>query len=183
MAPLLKVVELSHNFGGLCAWWIFSSPCRRGNLWASSVPTRRQDHHLNLITGVFRVSQGRVFFMSRTSRVGVHLHHPAGGIARTFQNIRLFKDLGRPWTSPSGGLPARTAIPCGRVWPGSDLSGGGGPLASDVPMNCWPALISNSTPTPSARHLAHSGEQRRWKWPGPLSAAPASPSGRTPRQA
>jgi branched-chain amino acid transport system ATP-binding protein len=47
----------------------------------------------NLITGVFRISQGRIFFRSENISDWRSHRITAAGIARTFQNIRLFKDL------------------------------------------------------------------------------------------
>ena len=47
----------------------------------------------NLITGVFRVSQGRIRFQGQDISAWPSHRITAAGIARTFQNIRLFKDL------------------------------------------------------------------------------------------
>ncbi|MDP2045667.1 MAG: ABC transporter ATP-binding protein, partial [Deltaproteobacteria bacterium] len=47
----------------------------------------------NLITGVFRISQGRIFFRSENISDWRSHRITAAGIARTFQNIRLFKEL------------------------------------------------------------------------------------------
>ena len=47
----------------------------------------------NLLTGVFRVSQGRIFFAGKDITRWPSNRITAAGMARTFQNIRLFKDL------------------------------------------------------------------------------------------
>ncbi len=47
----------------------------------------------NLITGVFRISQGRIRFPGQDISAWRSHRITAAGIARTFQNIRLFKEL------------------------------------------------------------------------------------------
>jgi branched-chain amino acid transport system ATP-binding protein len=47
----------------------------------------------NLITGVFKIAQGRIFFQGKDISDWASHRITALGIARTFQNIRLFKEL------------------------------------------------------------------------------------------
>ena len=47
----------------------------------------------NLITGVFRIAQGRILFKGEDISAWASHRITALGIARTFQNIRLFKEL------------------------------------------------------------------------------------------
>ncbi len=94
MAPLLKVVELSHHFGGLCAVENFSLTVSAGGLVGLIGPNGAGKTTIfNLITGVFRVSAGRINFNGQDITDWASHRITAAGIARTFQNIRLFKDL------------------------------------------------------------------------------------------
>jgi branched-chain amino acid transport system ATP-binding protein len=94
MAPLLQVVELSHNFGGLCAVTDFFLTVAEGELVGLIGPNGAGKTTIfNLITGVFRVFQGRIFFQGEDITEWASHRITAAGIARTFQNIRLFKDL------------------------------------------------------------------------------------------
>ncbi len=94
MAPLLRVVELSHNFGGLCAVLNFFLTVQEGELVGLIGPNGAGKTTIfNLITGVFRVCEGRIFFEGNDITEWPSHRITAAGIARTFQNIRLFKDL------------------------------------------------------------------------------------------
>jgi len=92
--PLLKVMELSHNFGGLCAVADFFLSVSEGELVGLIGPNGAGKTTIfNLITGVFRVTQGRIFFKEQDITAWTSHRITSAGIARTFQNIRLFKDL------------------------------------------------------------------------------------------
>jgi branched-chain amino acid transport system ATP-binding protein len=94
MAPLLEITGLSHSFGGLKALTDFSLEIFPGELVGLIGPNGAgKTTVFNLITGVFRISQGRIFF--RDENISDWRSHriTAAGIARTFQNIRLFKEL------------------------------------------------------------------------------------------
>jgi branched-chain amino acid transport system ATP-binding protein len=94
MTPLLQVLELSHNFGGLCAVTDFFLTVSEGELVGLIGPNGAGKTTIfNLITGVFRVFQGRIFFQGEDITEWASHRITAAGIARTFQNIRLFKDL------------------------------------------------------------------------------------------
>ncbi len=94
MAPLLNIVELSHHFDGLCAVTDFFLTVSEGELVGLIGPNGAGKTTIfNLITGVFRVFQGRIFFQGQDITEWASHRITAAGIARTFQNIRLFKDL------------------------------------------------------------------------------------------
>jgi branched-chain amino acid transport system ATP-binding protein len=94
MAPLLKITELSHNFGGLCAVTDFFLTVREGELVGLIGPNGAGKTTIfNLITGVFKVFHGRIYFRGEDITEWASHRITAAGIARTFQNIRLFKDL------------------------------------------------------------------------------------------
>jgi len=94
MTALLNVIELSYNFGGLCAVANFFLTVSEGESVGLIGPNGAGKTTIfNLITGVFRVTCGRIIFQGEDITQWPSHRITAAGIARTFQNIRLFKDL------------------------------------------------------------------------------------------
>lgn len=93
-APLLEIRDLSHWFGGLCAVSEFSLAIAPGELVGLIGPNGAgKTTVFNLVTGVYRASAGSIRFAGR-ELVGQAPHTIARlGVAHTFQNIRLFRDL------------------------------------------------------------------------------------------
>jgi branched-chain amino acid transport system ATP-binding protein len=91
---LLRISHLSHSFGGLRAVVDFNLELSPGELVAIIGPNGAgKTTVFNLITGVYRPAAGEIMFRDRPL---VGLPPPrivAAGIARTFQTIRLFRDL------------------------------------------------------------------------------------------
>lgn len=92
--PLLTAEHVTHYFGGLCAVSDFNLDVEPGELVALIGPNGAgKTTVFNLITGLYRPTRGRLLFRGR-SLVDQAPHRIAEqGIARTFQNIRLFKNL------------------------------------------------------------------------------------------
>lgn len=91
---LLRAENVKHFFGGLCAVSDFNLELEQGELIGIIGPNGAgKTTVFNLITGVYRASQGSIklggveLVGKRPDQITAH------GIARTFQNIRLFKDL------------------------------------------------------------------------------------------
>jgi branched-chain amino acid transport system ATP-binding protein len=94
MQPLVEIKDLSHNFGGLRALNAFSLELFPGELVGLIGPNGAgKTTVFNLITGVFRISAGSIKFRGEDISAWRSPRITAAGIARTFQNIRLFKDL------------------------------------------------------------------------------------------
>ncbi len=93
-APLLTVENLTRRFGGLVAVKDVSLTVTQGEIFGLIGPNGAGKTTLfNLITGLIPPSQGS-FFLEQQTLTGHKPHQIAeAGIARTFQNIRLFKDL------------------------------------------------------------------------------------------
>jgi len=91
---LLEADRLSVRFGGLLAVSEFSLKMSRYELVGLIGPNGAGKTTIfNLLTGVYRPSSGRLSFRGRPLD-GLPPHRIAReGIARTFQNIRIFKDL------------------------------------------------------------------------------------------
>jgi branched-chain amino acid transport system ATP-binding protein len=91
---LLEVKELSKRFGGLLAVADFSLDLPEGGLYGLIGPNGAgKTTVFNLITGVYTPTAGSVKLAGR-ELVGLPAHRiTQAGIARTFQNIRLFSGL------------------------------------------------------------------------------------------
>jgi len=91
---LLSIRHLTHTFAGVRAVDEFNLELQPGELVAIIGPNGAgKTTVFNLITGVYRPTQGTILYQDR-NLIGLPAHRiVAGGIARTFQNIRLFKEL------------------------------------------------------------------------------------------
>ncbi|EHJ48500.1 Monosaccharide-transporting ATPase [Solidesulfovibrio carbinoliphilus subsp. oakridgensis] len=87
----LCLTDVSVHFGGLQALTEVSFDLRPGEILSLIGPNGAGKTTIfNVITGVYRISGGQVTYDGRTIS-GLRPHHIlATGIARTFQNIRLF---------------------------------------------------------------------------------------------
>ncbi|HLZ20058.1 MAG TPA: ABC transporter ATP-binding protein [Smithellaceae bacterium] len=94
MMPLLEIVKLTHRFAGLCAVSDCNIAVEPQELVGIIGPNGAgKTTVFNLITGVYRASEGSIKMQGR-ELVGLTPHQiTALGIARTFQNIRLFREL------------------------------------------------------------------------------------------
>ncbi len=92
--PLLQVEEIGISFGGLKAVQQFSLRLPRAGLYGLIGPNGAgKTTVFNLLTGVYRPDTGRMQIDER-NLLGRKPHEiTAAGIARTFQNIRLFPNL------------------------------------------------------------------------------------------
>jgi branched-chain amino acid transport system ATP-binding protein len=91
---LLDVEDIGISFGGLKAVQHFSVRLPRGALYGLIGPNGAgKTTVFNLLTGVYQTTGGRMQVESQ-NLVGLKPHEvAAAGIARTFQNIRLFPGL------------------------------------------------------------------------------------------
>ncbi|MBK7542180.1 MAG: ABC transporter ATP-binding protein [Candidatus Competibacteraceae bacterium] len=91
---LLAASKVKHYFGGLCAVSDFDLALQAGELVGVIGPNGAGKTTIfNLITGVYRATEGSIRFKGM-ELVGKTPHQiTALRIGRTFQNIRLFRDL------------------------------------------------------------------------------------------
>jgi branched-chain amino acid transport system ATP-binding protein len=91
---LLQAKEVTHYFGGLCAVSNFNLDLMPNELIGIIGPNGAGKTTIfNLITGVYKATQGSIK-INGVELVGKTSNQiTALGIARTFQNIRLFRDL------------------------------------------------------------------------------------------
>ncbi|NLI32658.1 MAG: ABC transporter ATP-binding protein [Deltaproteobacteria bacterium] len=91
---LLEIREMTHFFGGLRAVYNFNMKLEGGELLGLIGPNGAgKTTVFNLVCGFYRPTEGEVFFQgSRTDGLKPH-EVTALGMARTFQNIRLWNSL------------------------------------------------------------------------------------------
>lgn len=92
--PLLQVVDMSHNFGGLRAVSNYDLSIDRGEIVGLIGPNGAGKTTIfNLITGIYTPTEGKVLFKGKNT-VGLRPHRVASmGLARTFQEMRLWRHM------------------------------------------------------------------------------------------
>ncbi len=91
---MLEVKNLSISFGGLKAVDKFNVTIEKGQLYGLIGPNGAgKTTVFNLLTGVYKPNTGTILLDGKniTGRKTIEINQ--AGVARTFQNIRLFKDL------------------------------------------------------------------------------------------
>ncbi len=91
---LLEVKNLSIQFGGLRAVDEFNISIEKGQLYGLIGPNGAGKTTIfNLLTGVYKPTSGSIVLDGKNITGKSTIEINRAGIARTFQNIRLFKDL------------------------------------------------------------------------------------------
>lgn len=94
MEELLKVNDVSMVFGGLRAVSNFSMEINKGELIGLIGPNGAgKTTAFNMLTGVYNPTEGEITFDGQRINGKKPYQVTALGIARTFQNIRLFSEL------------------------------------------------------------------------------------------
>ena len=91
---MLEVKNLGISFGGLKAVNNFGISIEKGSLYGLIGPNGAgKTTVFNMLTGVYKPDEGLIFLDGKniTGKKTVDINK--AGIARTFQNIRLFKDM------------------------------------------------------------------------------------------
>ncbi|MGA2499898.1 MAG: ATP-binding cassette domain-containing protein, partial [Tepidisphaeraceae bacterium] len=92
--PLLEISNLSLQFGGLKALADFNFTLDQGQLFGLIGPNGAgKTTAFNIVTGVYEPTAGSVTFDGRSIAGLPPFRINRLGIARTFQNIRLFSGL------------------------------------------------------------------------------------------
>jgi len=92
--PLLEAVAVTKHFGGLNALESVSLSIRRGEIYGLIGPNGAgKTTFFNCLTGLYHPNEGW-FYLQGRSLAGLKPHVVAcRGVARTFQNIRLFANM------------------------------------------------------------------------------------------
>ncbi len=91
---LLEIINIFHEFGGLQALTDFSLSLEEGSLVGLIGPNGAgKTTVFNVVSGVYRPTSGRIVFAGQDISGWPSYRIMAAGMGRTFQNIRLFKDL------------------------------------------------------------------------------------------
>ena len=94
MSTVLEVNNLSISFGGLHAVDDFNLKISQGQLYGLIGPNGAgKTTVFNLLTGVYKPDEGKIFLEGENITGKSTIEINKVGIARTFQNIRLFKNL------------------------------------------------------------------------------------------
>ncbi|SFK41882.1 amino acid/amide ABC transporter ATP-binding protein 1, HAAT family [Lachnospiraceae bacterium KH1T2] len=94
MATILDAQKLSISFGGLRAVDDFSIKIEKGELYGLIGPNGAgKTTVFNLLTGVYKPNEGRIILDEKDITRLDPVHKNKAGIARTFQNIRLYSKL------------------------------------------------------------------------------------------
>ena len=92
--PLLQIENVTKRFGGLTALSEVSFVIPKGQIYGLIGPNGAGKTTLfNVLTGLYRQDEGRFLFEGKPLRNVTPDRIAALGIARTFQNIRLFANL------------------------------------------------------------------------------------------
>lgn len=93
-APLLAVSGISKRFGGLTALEDVSLAVNRGEIFGLIGPNGAgKTTFFNVLTGLYRADGGDLLFNGASLRRAKPHQVAEAGIARTFQNIRLFANM------------------------------------------------------------------------------------------
>ncbi len=93
-APILEIEHVTKRFGGLTALSGVSFSIRRGEIYGLIGPNGAGKTTLfNVLTGLYRHDEGQFRFEGAALQDATPDRIAALGIARTFQNIRLFANL------------------------------------------------------------------------------------------
>jgi branched-chain amino acid transport system ATP-binding protein len=93
-APLLAVRSISKRFGGLTALGDVSLGVNRGEIFGLIGPNGAgKTTFFNVLTGLYRADGGDLLFNGASLRDAKPHRVAEAGIARTFQNIRLFANM------------------------------------------------------------------------------------------
>ena len=91
---LLEVSNLGISFGGLRAVNKFGISIEKGELYGLIGPNGAgKTTMFNLLTGVYKPDEGKVVLDGKNITAKNNIEVNKAGIARTFQNIRLFKEM------------------------------------------------------------------------------------------
>ena len=94
MTPILQLQSCMIRFGGLVAVKDLNLEVRPGELFGLIGPNGAgKTTVFNLITGVYAPTSGSILFDGKPIQGQAAHKIAAGGIARTFQNIRLFSEM------------------------------------------------------------------------------------------
>lgn len=94
MSALLEARRIGKRFGGLDALMQVSLTIERGEIYGLIGPNGAgKTTFFNVLTGLYRPDEGEFLFDGASLPMGEPHRVAAAGIARTFQNIRLFANM------------------------------------------------------------------------------------------
>jgi branched-chain amino acid transport system ATP-binding protein len=163
---VLELDGVGMDFGGVVAMHDVSITVERGRIFGIIGPNGAGKTTLfNCVTGVFRPTRGNIALNGR-SIVGLKPHRiTEAGVARTFQNIRLFPDM-----TALDNVLVGTDARHGTSVPGAVL---GLPRHRREERTGWPTSASPPAP-PTWPATCPTAISAAWRSPGPWPPVPAS---------
>ncbi len=115
---VLRIEGLAKHFGGLKALDEVDIAVRRGTVHALIGPNGSgKSTFINVLTGLYRPTAGRIAFAGADITAFPPHRRTRAGLARTFQNIRVFR-----------GMTVLENVMVGAERPGNDVAGQAGPV-------------------------------------------------------
>ncbi|MCE5256661.1 MAG: ABC transporter ATP-binding protein [Spirochaetaceae bacterium] len=94
MPALMTIQGMTHYFGGLRAVSNFGCAIQEGSIYGLIGPNGSGKTTIfNLITGIYKPTEGKILFDERDITAEKPYKIVQGGVARTFQNLRIFSNL------------------------------------------------------------------------------------------
>ena len=116
---MLEVNHLAIQFGGLRAVDGFNVSIEKGQLYGLIGPNGAGKTTIfNLLTGVYKPTEGIIKLDGQDITGKSTIEINKAGIARTFQNIRLFKDIVQRMIRLA--VPVSYTLPCNRLFTHTD---------------------------------------------------------------
>ena len=169
--PILELRDISKRFGGLVALSEISMSVAPGTVHGIIGPNGAGKSTLfNVITGLLRPNSGEILFRGKLlGRIPPHCRVPLG-MARTFQNIRLLKDMSVE-DNVLIGQHVHTPTPVLSIISGTHLADEWEDKAKKVADACLRKVGLESKKHELARNLSY-GQQKLVEFARALAAQP-----------
>ena len=169
--PILELRDISRRFGGLVALSEISISVAPGTVHGIIGPNGAGKSTLfNVITGLLRPNSGEILFRGKLlGRIPPHCRVPLG-MARTFQNIRLLKDMSVE-DNVLIGQHVHTPTPVLSIISGTHLADEWEDKAKKVADACLRKVGLESKKHELARNLSY-GQQKLVEFARALAAQP-----------
>ena len=183
-APLLSIQDMTHYFGGLKAVSNFTFDVPEGVIYGLIGPNGSGKTTIfNLVTGIYTPTQGKILFEGRTSPAMKPYKIVQRGIARTFQNLRIFGNLSVHGQHP-GGPPLHLQGRGVRLLPAPPrLPRGSRKRCCDEAMHLIKLMNLEKRANETRPRTCPTANCAAWRSPAPWPPSPSSSSWTSPRPA
>ena len=171
MTPLLALHHVSKRFGGLTAVDDVSMSIRRGEIYGLIGPNGAgKTTCFNLITGLYRADEGEFRLQGQRYRPRAIDKVAQAGIARTFQNLRLFNEMS-VLENVMVGCHVRTRNGLWAAIARHRRAGRKNRRCATRPMRCWSMSASANSPI-TAPGISPTATSAVWRSPARWRPSP-----------